>query len=338
MITISACLIVKNEEKVLSRCLESLKDIVDEIIIIDTGSMDGTKELAKLYTEKIYDFKWVDDFSAARNFSFSKATMDYIYVVDADEVIDEENRKKFLDLKKALLTEIEIVQMLYSNQLAFNTTYNYDTEYRPKLYKRIRNFTWVDPIHESVALQPVIYDSDITIIHLPENNHAGRDFKTFQSVIKRGEKLSEKLLNLYARELFIAGTEFDFLEAETYFEEQAEENLPYESLKVIHCVLAKCGRFRKDEVQMFKYSLKNIAGGKPSAEICYEVGEYFYENGDYKEAIIWYYNAAYETECDLNIHFSGDYPLLRLSNCYNKLGMKEQSESYQKLADNWQQR
>ncbi|WMJ90184.1 glycosyltransferase family 2 protein [Anaerocolumna sp. MB42-C2] len=335
MITISACMIVKNEEKVISRCLESLKGIVDEIIIIDTGSNDSTKELAKLYTEKIYDFKWVDDFSAARNYSFSKAAMDYIYVADADEVIDEDNRKKFLDLKKALLPEIEIVQMLYSNQLAFNTTYNFDTEYRPKLYKRIRHFTWVDPIHESVALQPVIYDSDITIIHLPEDNHAGRDFKTFQSVIKRGEKISEKLLNLYARELFIAGTESDFLEAETYFEEQAEENLPYESLKVIHCVLTKCGRLRKNDSQMFKYSLKNMAGGKPSAEICYEVGEYFFEKGDYKEAIIWYYNAAYETECDLNIHYSGDYPLLRLSECYAKLEMNEQTVSYKELADAW---
>ena len=335
MITITGCLIVKNEEKVLARCLESLKDIVDEIIIIDTGSIDKTKEIAKLYTNKIYDFSWVNDFSAARNFSFSKATMDYIYVADADEMIDDDNRKKFLDLKQTLLPEIEIVQMQYTNQLQFNTTYNFDMEYRPKLYKRVRNFIWVDPIHESVVLQPVIYDSDIVIIHLPEDNHAARDFKTFRSVIKRGEKLSLKLQNLYARELFIAGTDSDFLEAESYFEEQAEEDLSYENLKVIHCVLAKCGRIKRNETQMFKYSLKNIAGGKPSAEICYVVGEYFYEKGDYKEATIWYYNAAYETESDLDIHYSGDYPLLRLSDCYDKLGIIEQARSYKELADTW---
>lgn len=77
MITISLCMIVKNEEMVLSRCLESIKDSVDEIIIIDTGSTDKTKEIAKLYTDKVYDFKWTQDFSQARNYSFSKATKDY---------------------------------------------------------------------------------------------------------------------------------------------------------------------------------------------------------------------------------------------------------------------
>ena len=74
MITISLCMIVKNEEKVLARCLDSIADLMDEIIIVDTGSSDNTKEIAKKYTDKIYDFTWIDDFSAARNFAFSKAT------------------------------------------------------------------------------------------------------------------------------------------------------------------------------------------------------------------------------------------------------------------------
>ena len=67
MATVSLCMIVKNEEKVLSRCLDSVKDAVDEIIIVDTGSEDNTKNIASQYTDKIYDFKWVYDFSAARN-------------------------------------------------------------------------------------------------------------------------------------------------------------------------------------------------------------------------------------------------------------------------------
>ena len=66
-------MIVKNEENVLKRCLDSIYDLMDEIIIVDTGSTDRTKEIAAEYTDKIYDFTWVYDFSAARNFSFSKA-------------------------------------------------------------------------------------------------------------------------------------------------------------------------------------------------------------------------------------------------------------------------
>ena len=76
MITISVCMIVKDEEAVLKRCLSCVKQFADEIIIVDTGSMDSTKEIAKRYTEKIYDYVWNDNFSEARNFSFSKANMD----------------------------------------------------------------------------------------------------------------------------------------------------------------------------------------------------------------------------------------------------------------------
>ena len=71
MIEISLCMIVKNEEKILTRCLDSVADLVDEIVIVDTGSTDATKKIAANYTDKIYDFTWVDDFSAARNFAFS---------------------------------------------------------------------------------------------------------------------------------------------------------------------------------------------------------------------------------------------------------------------------
>lgn len=335
MITISACIIVKNEEKILSRCLESLKEIADEIIIVDTGSKDRTKEIALFYTDKVFDFKWEDDFSTARNFSFSKAAMEYIYVADADEVIDGDNRNKFLELKRSLLPEIEIVQMFYTNQLQYNTTYNYDTEYRPKLYKRLRNFSWTDPIHESVVLEPVIYDSDIQIIHLPESNHGKRDFHIFQKIIDRGKGLSAKVRNMYGRELFIAGTEEDFMEAEVYFEELVEEELPLDQLKQIQCILVRCGLIKEDPVQIMKYALKNVALEKASSEVCYDVGEYFYKLKDYKEAVIWFYNAAYEAESYLNIRYSGDYPLNRLALCYEKLGQAGQADAYRDLAKKW---
>ena len=77
--TISLCMIVKNEEAVLARCLDSVKGLVDEMVIVDTGSSDRTKEIARQYTGRMFDFPWKEDFSAARNFSFSQAAMDYCY-------------------------------------------------------------------------------------------------------------------------------------------------------------------------------------------------------------------------------------------------------------------
>ena len=88
MIKISLCMIVKNEEDNLEYCLSSIAQHMDEIIIVDTGSSDGTKRIAQKYTKKVFDYIWEDDFSAARNFSISKASNDYILVLDGDEFIE----------------------------------------------------------------------------------------------------------------------------------------------------------------------------------------------------------------------------------------------------------
>lgn len=335
MISISICLIVKNEEAVLSRCLESLKGIGDEIIIVDTGSNDNTKKIASKYTNKIFDFKWIDDFSAARNFVFSKATKDYIYSADADEVLDKENHEKFMKIKQVMLEEIEIVQMKYTNQLQNGTTYNFNTEYRPKLFKRLRNFTWIDPIHETIRVEPIIYDSDIEIIHMPEANHSDRDFKAFLTVIKRGERLSSRLLSMYAKELFISGKASDFKSGLEYFNSVlCDEKRSNDEIKYAICVISKGYRLNDDVYNFLKTCMKGVAD-KPCSELCYELGEYYYELRDYEEAIIWYYNAAFETESFLNIHYNGDYPLRRLGECYDALGNKEEAKAYMEMASNW---
>lgn len=336
MATISACMIVKNEEQIIERCLKCIQPIVDEIIIVDTGSVDQTKEIARQYTDKIYDFTWVNDFAKARNFSFSKASMDYIYVADADEIIDEVNQARFLTLKEHILPEIEVVQMYYANQLEFNTTYNYDKEYRPKLYKRLREFTWIDPIHEGVRLEPVIYDSEIEIIHKPLSNHASRDFHTFLKVINRGEILSDKLIGMYARELMIAGIEQDFIDAYNYFVSLLENRaMEEELLKKCQCIVARGARVKGDENEFFKTCLKNVALEKASSEICCELGEYYLHLKDAKEASIWFYNAAYETNAELNAEYQGKKPLLGLSQCYQMLGDEVQAKEYESLAANW---
>lgn len=328
MITISLCMIVKNEERILARCLDSLAGLMDEIIIVDTGSTDRTKEIAARYTDKIYDFPWVDDFSAARNFSFSKATMEYIYSADADEVLSEENREKFRVLKENLLPEIELVQMKYGNQLQFGTVYNFDEEYRPKLFKRKREFIWEDPIHETVRLQPVVYDSDIVITHMPEQSHVKRDLANFQKQIATGRKLSGRLQEMYARELFLNGDTEDFQAADAYFRCRAEdENSTPEGITDACCVVAKAARLRGDALTFFKYTTKVIAG-EGCSEICCELGHFYEEQEDYEEAAIWYYNAVYETVPVLSLGSGGKESLEGLVRCYEQLGLPKQAESY----------
>lgn len=325
-------MIVKNEEAVLARCLDSIADLMDEIIIVDTGSIDKTKEIAARYTDQIYDFTWTGNFSDARNFSFSKATKDYIYCADADEVLDTENHQKFLYLKKGLLPEIDIVQMYYSNQLSFNTIYNFDKELRPKLYKRVRHFVWENAIHEQVRLDPLVYESDITIEHRPTSNHKGRDLLAFEKLCKDGVRLNTRLHNLYAKELMISGEPADFIKAYPAFSASInDENRNSDEILEACCICARACLLSKEYLDFFKYTTKAIASGGCS-EICCELGDYYYGTGDLEEACIWYYNAAFETESVLNLRNHTDIPLTALVDCYTELGNPEEAARYRQMA------
>ncbi len=333
MVTISLCMIVKNEEKILDRCLKSVADLVDEIVIADTGSTDATKEIARRYTDKIYDFPWIDDFSAARNYVFSKATQEYIYSADADEVLSPENRLRFQRLKETLLPEIEIVQMKYANQLQFGTVYNFDEEYRPKLFKRKRDFVWEAPIHETVRLEPVIYDSDIVITHLPQASHAKRDLANFHKHWQEGYRLPKRLLGLYARELLLAGDKADFAQAlEVFLEAAADNDRDGEEMTQACCIVAKAARLAGDTVNFFKYTAKVIAQ-EACSEICCEMGHFYEGISDWEEAAVWYYNAVYETQPILALQAGGKESLEGLIRCYEEMGMPEQADSYRKEKD-----
>ena len=111
---LSLCMIVKDEEAVLGRCLESLKGAAEEIIVVDTGSADRTKAIAAGYTDKIYDFRWNDDFSAARNFAVSRATGDYWMWLDADDVLAADAPDKLRELKEKLPLETDVIMMPYA--------------------------------------------------------------------------------------------------------------------------------------------------------------------------------------------------------------------------------
>lgn len=172
-------MIVKDEEEVLARCINSAQEVVDEIIIVDTGSTDKTKEIASKFTDKIYDFEWIDDFSAARNFAFSKATKEYIFWLDADDLIPEEDIEKFKDLKDTLDNSVDSVTMLYN--LGFDEKGNVTFSLRRnRLVKRTNNFQWCGFVHECLVVGGKIINSDISIIHRKLKLATNRNLKIFQ--------------------------------------------------------------------------------------------------------------------------------------------------------------
>lgn len=333
----SLCMIVKNEAMTLRNCLDSLKGLMDEMIIVDTGSTDDTKGIAAQYTSNIYDYEWQDDFAAARNFAFSKATGDYIYSADADEVIDEENQARFMTLKHALLPEVEIVQMIYVTEQQNHPTENFERDLRPKLFKRLREFTWIEPIHETINVAPVVYDSDIEIRHRPHGNHSNRDFSVFEKLIAQKGSMSDRLLGMYLRELYKAGDEDALGCARTFLEsalEEAKEKGSTLLCRQIIAVLLKLYRITDEPVLMLKLGLREEVT-VPSAEVCMELGCFFMEKGEAAEAAEWFYRAAYSCESELDIASSGSSALLSLSSCLRSLNETKKADEYEQLARDW---
>ena len=352
----SLCMIVKNEEAVLRECLDSIKELMDEIIIVDTGSTDGTKEIAAEYTPYVYDYQWTDDFAAARNFAFSKATGDYIYSADADEYLDEENRVKFKALKKVLMPEVEIVQMIYVTEQINHPTENFAKDLRPKLFKRLREFTWIEPIHETVNTNPVVFDSDIEIQHRPQGDHSSRDFAVFERIIEEKGMLSDRLLTMYLRELYKAGTE-ETLEHAREFLEQMLVELKQKGKELLArqtiAVLLKLYRQTDKPVAILKLGLREEIT-IPSAEVCMELGYFFMKKEEYEEASKWFYRAAFECESEIDIASSGTSALFALALSYRKyakspriralpkeeyeletLRLTEKAAEYEQMAKDW---
>ncbi|KAF2955049.1 glycosyltransferase family 2 protein [Marinitoga sp. 38H-ov] len=117
---ISACIMAKNEEQNIERCLNSIKDFCDEIILVDTGSTDNTVEIAKKYTDKIYFFPWNGNFSDARNETLKYASSEWVFIVDADEEASENLRNNIRDFLLSLNNDIVAVYIPTVNFLDFD--------------------------------------------------------------------------------------------------------------------------------------------------------------------------------------------------------------------------
>lgn len=325
MIRISLCMIVKDEEKSLARCLDSIAELVDEIIIVDTGSTDGTKEIAGKYTDNVFDYEWKDDFGAARNFAFAHASMEYVLTMDADEVLEHRDQKNFRYLKECLLPEIEVVRMKCVTRLPQDVKHIFDEEYRLKLFKRQREFVWEGSIHEMVRLEPVFYDSDVVITHLPEETHGKRNLENFRNQIRKGMHLNRRLHDTYAKELYLLGTEADLEAGMAFFMDSAtDERRDREERTKACCVVARAARLMEEPVIFFKYVAKVISG-QGCSEICCEMGYFYEEAGDLEEAVIWYRKAANEVKPIFSVAGGRQEPIRGMARCYESMGMEERA-------------
>lgn len=335
MISISLCMIVKNEEDVLERCLESVKLIADEIIIVDTGSTDKTKEIACKFTNKLYNFEWIDDFAAARNYSFSKSTKEFVMWLDADDIILSDDIKKFIELKKSLDSDIDTVMMKYNVQFDEddNPICSY---YRARLLKRKNNPLWSGPVHEVVTPYGNILYSEIAICH--KKLHPGsidRNVKIYDKFIKDGNKLSPRQEFYYARELSYNKR---YKESIGMFNKFLNSKDGWVEDNIRACIdLANLYESIGSKDKILSTLFRSFEFDEPRAEVCCSIGNYFLDAGLYNLAIYWYEVALSRSSKDkeygfINYECYGYLPAIQLCVCYFKLGNREKSIYYNDLA------
>lgn len=164
---VSLCMIVKNEEKVLRRCLESVKELIDEIIIVDTGSIDRTEKIAKEYTEQIYYYEWDNNFANARNFAQKHASGEWILVLDADEYVDGDNLHEVIAELQASPQSIDaLAARIYNFSGVYGEEITNHTSLR--LYRNNDSISFARAIHEQLVKdggELQIFSSDLVIYH-----------------------------------------------------------------------------------------------------------------------------------------------------------------------------
>lgn len=329
--TLSVCMIVKDEEQTLARALESVKPFADEIIVVDTGSTDSSVQIAKQFTENVFYFEWCDDFARARNFSFSKATCDLVMWLDADDQITADNAELFLQLKSR--TDFDTAMAKYAT--AFDGEKPTFVYYRERVFRRELNPVWVGEVHEVIApIGRVIYTPACVYHKKIKVNPTARNLHIYQKKVSKGEKLDARQTFYYGRELYFNGLYSecvavlkDFLKGEYWVENGVE------ACRTLCRALTALGR-REEGITAL---LQAFTLSTPRAEDCCILASYLEDKGCLQSAIFWYKRALeseenIESGAFVNTDYLTFIPAIRLCVIYDRLGNLPLAEQYNELA------
>ena len=334
MSTLSLCMIVKDEETVLPRCLESVQGLFDEIVVIDTGSKDHTREIARAFGAFVYDLPWQDDFSAARNFSFFKATSDYLFWMGADDVLPPPSHERFPALRAFLEEErpdtlflpYECMGQDNAPSLVFR---------RERVLRRCPMAHWVGRVHECIVPFGKQSFFDLPVRHLGSEKQRGeRNLRIYEQWEKE-EPLSPRDAFYFGRELSYHRR---YKEAAARLESMLKSDGWYVN-KIEACkVLALCYEAQGLPEQALSVLFQSFLFGEPRASVCCELGRLFQSQNRLKEAVFWFEAALscrdHSEEGDFETPDSRALtPLLSLVCCYDALGEKERALAFHRRTE-----
>lgn len=340
MKAISLCIIAQNEESRLEACLQAAKNYVDEIVIVDTGSKDRTKEIALRYTDRVYDFQWVNDFAAARNFSISMAAHEYILVLDCDEIIIDIDIEKIRQLMDQYPEEIGRLQRI--NEFTRDKGgYRYAERVNRLFSKRF--FRYEGIIHEQLVRikeQPGPPEDNSYLIPITIR-HSGYDgdLETRKRKTDRNITLLLKALAVDPDDpylLYQLGKSYymqeDYRNAADYFGRALQYDLDIRL------------EYVQDMVESYGYSLINSGQYEAamqllnvynefshSADFVFMIALVLMNNAKFPEAIAEFKKAATRKECKME-GVNGHLAYHNIAVIYDCLGEQEKAKRYYDLA------
>ena len=328
MISLSLCLIVRDEEHTLGRCLDSMAGIADEIIVLDTGSVDATKSVAIQHGARVFDFTWIDDFAAARNASFAHAEMDYIMWLDADDVLREPDRRKLTALKATLDPGVDAVSMVYHTSFdeAGNVT---SSTRRFRIVRKSMGFQWHGIVHEDLSTERMFHflDSDIVVTHQKPTGDglkSDRNLSIYERHIAAGRELSLTDIFHYGRELQMHERYEQAIQMHERFL-AGNPNETHLKLFTLHN-LGICYHHVGDLDGEWQCTLRSFDLDVPQPEFSCRVAERFVRREQYSQAIYWYQQAltpasGSDSAWSVQLHpYRTWLPHKELGLCYYKVG------------------
>lgn len=270
-------MIVRNETSCLKKCLDSIKPLVDELVIVDTGSADNTMEIAKKYTDNVYEFWDANegqtkdglfmDFALARNHSLSMVESDWVFIIDADEFLPPESISKI----REIIENTELWdQNPNKNAVYFKTKANRSktTHNSIRLFRNNKGIIWEKPIHNHLNTNVGIY-SDIRLIYSYSKAHSLDPDRALRILKKYTEEHPECLREKYylAREYWYRK---DYVTALKWYDQ--------------HVLVSKFKPERADSYLMASKCLWHLQRGDEARDYCMKA---LTINANFKEAVLW---------------------------------------------------
>lgn len=350
MSEVSVCMIVKNEEQVLARCLQSLGDFPDELIIVDTGSTDKTVEIATNFGAKVFHFDWVDDFSKARNYSFEQATKPYIMWLDADDVILPQDLQKLKDLKPNLSKDMYLMIYDYYQDQFGNPKSDL---WRERIVRNTPELRFQYPIHECIPMtaKPDLTSKqcDIRITHKRTDDciiaDNGRNLRILEKACNSEEYRDDvRVRYYYGKELqdkgqaeeaakhlhIVANSDQGWIEDKICAQFRIAQC--YHSMSLQEESLVRKNGFRDEARRAAK---KAIRMDDRWAEPYIVLGTLALDEQDWEEAAFWFETSLKPIPNVLSPIHTDNYtwlPRLQLVVCYGNLGQFDKAMQYNEEA------